>query len=99
MPFHWNTANIEHIALHNVTPDEAEQVIENDPLDVDARICNGEMRTVHLGETDASRVLFVVITERDGMLRVVTAFEADRRARRFYFDQKAINDDQNTTDP
>ena len=39
---------------------------------------------MHLGETLAGRVLFVIVTERDDQLRVVTAFQADRKSRKFY---------------
>ena len=33
--FDWDAANIEHLATHKVSPEEAEQVIENNPLDLD----------------------------------------------------------------
>lgn len=29
--FDWDAANIEHIAMHNVTPDEVEEVCVNRP--------------------------------------------------------------------
>ena len=99
MEFDWNAANIEHIALHGITPEEAEQVIENHPLDAGAVLRNREARTVHLGETDGGRVLVVIITERDGMYRVVTARPADRKERAFYSNHKAATDDQDPTDP
>lgn len=98
MQFHWDNGNIEHIARHEVTPREAEQVIQNDPLDVGAALRNGETRTVHLGETDAGRVLVVVVTERDAMYRVVTARPADRKERAFYLNNKAAIDEQDITD-
>ena len=31
--FDWDRANIDHIAEHDVTPDEAEEVILGDPLE------------------------------------------------------------------
>jgi len=99
MQFDWNSGNIDHIALHSVTPQEAEQVVENDPLDAGAVFRNGEQRTVNLGETDAGRVLVVVVTERDGMYRVVTARPADRKERAFYSNHKAAINDQDPTDP
>ncbi len=98
MQFHWNNGNLEHIALHDVSPEEAEQVVENEPLDVGAVLRNAEMRTVHLGETDAGRVLIVVVTERDGMYRVVTARPANRKERAFYAHHKAAANDQDPTD-
>lgn len=93
MDFDWNAANIEHIALHHITPEEAEQVIANDPLDTGAVLRNGEARIVHLGETNAGRVLVVVITERGGRYRVVTARPSRREEREFYAQQKAQAND------
>ncbi len=98
MQFHWDSGNIDHIALHEVGPREAEQVVENNPLDAGAVLRNGEMRTVHLGETDAGRILIVVVTERDGIYRVVTARPADRKERAFYAKHKAANNDEDFTD-
>src|SRR5271168_374726 len=98
MDFDWDSANIEHIARHDVTPEEAEQVIQNDPLDAPAELRNGEKRTVHLGKTDAGRVL-VVVTERNSMYRVVTARPAKKKERAFYSKHKAATNVQDPTDP
>jgi uncharacterized DUF497 family protein len=99
MDFNWDSNNIEHITRRNVTPEEAEQVIQNDPFDAPAAIRNGEMRTIHLGETDTGRVLIVVVTERTSMHRVVTARPAKKKERAFYSKYKAATNDQNLTDP
>ena len=71
MQFDWDVANTNHLATHKVSPEEAEQVIENNPLDLPTRTVGGEERILHLGETAAGRILFVVATERDGLIRVV----------------------------
>ncbi len=89
--FDWNAANISHLAKHKVSPEEAEQVIENNPLDLTRRIVNGEERILHLGETTAGRILSVVATDRDGLIRVVTAYPATRAMRKFYAAQKDID--------
>ncbi len=39
--FDWDNANIGHIARHQVTPEEAEQVILNEPVETDYRIVDG----------------------------------------------------------
>jgi uncharacterized protein len=98
MDFDWDPANIEHIARHNVTPEEAEQVIQNDPLDAPAELRNDEKRIVHLGKTDAGRVL-VVVTERNSMYRVVTARPAKKKERAFYSKHKAAINVQDPRDP
>lgn len=99
MDFDWDSANVEHIARHNVTPEEAEQVIENNPLDAPAVLRNSETRTIHLGKTNAGRVLVVVITDRNSMYRVVTARPAKKKERAFYAKHKAATNDQDPADP
>ncbi len=99
MSFIWDTANIGHIAIHGVTPEEAEQVIQSDPLDLERQIQNYEERFVHLGETNSGRVLFVIITVREDMLRVVTAFPADKATRKHYLNEKAKFHGEDTRDP
>ena len=89
MEYDWDDGNIAHIARHGVRCDEAEQVIENDPLDIELQLVNREQRTLHLGETSLGRVLYVVATMRKEKIRVISAFPADRKGRRFYADQKA----------
>jgi len=34
MEYQWDDVNISHIARHGVSPTEAEEVIENEPLDL-----------------------------------------------------------------
>ena len=96
--FHWDEENLSHISRHDVSKTEAEQVIQNDPLDLERQIRNGEPRILHLGETTTGRVLFVVVTLRNKMLRVVTAFPANRKARKFYAEQKQKLNEQEAQD-
>lgn len=42
--YDWDELNIGHIALHGITPGEAEQVIGNEPLDLEVQFRNGEKR-------------------------------------------------------
>ena len=44
-------ANIGHVANHSVTPEEAEQVILNDPIDLGIEIVEGEDRSLNLRAT------------------------------------------------
>ncbi len=97
--FLWDDGNINHIALHGISTNEAEEVINNDPLDIKRQFRNGETRFVHLGETLAGRILVVVVTSREADLRVVTAFPADRQARKFYSEQKDASDGEINRDP
>jgi len=86
--FDWDDANIGHVARHSVLPDEAEQVVLNDPVDLGMEIVEGEERHLNLGATVQGRVLLVVTTWRDHRIRVVTAFEPIKRLIQFYYHEQ-----------
>ena len=90
MRIEWDDANIAHIAEHDVTLEEAEQVLLNDPMEMDFDAGpGGEERWVYLGETDEGRILQVIITLRGEKIRVVTAFEPVRRLKGLYLELRA----------
>jgi uncharacterized protein len=81
--FDWDDENRRHLAAHKVRPIEFEQLLHNDPLDVDYVSINSEERYRSVGLTNAGRVLSAVWTVRNGKVRAVTAFPAsssDKRA-------------------
>ena len=85
----WDEENIKHVAKHGVAPEEAEEVILGDPLDVGFDVVNGEERWSYLGETNEGRILRVVITMRGARVWMVTAFEPSGYEQNFYLKQKA----------
>ncbi len=87
--FEWDSANAAHIAEHDVEPEEAEEVLLGDPLDVGFDVVNGEERWSYLGETIEARILWITITLRGKRMRVVTAFEPENRWKVFYLEEKA----------
>lgn len=86
--FDWDTGNIDHIAEHGITPAEAQQVVLNDPIDLQLQIWSGEERIAQLGETEAGRILVVITTMRDDLIRVVTAYPANKWLQDVYFTQR-----------
>jgi hypothetical protein len=88
LDFDWVEANSRHIARHEVTMEEAEQAVRNDPVDLGSETVDGEERLLNLGRTDGGRVLLVVTTMRENRVRVVTAYPAGRRLVAVYFEQK-----------
>jgi uncharacterized DUF497 family protein len=82
--FDWDEANIAHIAHHEVTPEEAEQVIENSPLYLDYSMQGNEIRHREVGETATGRILLVVSTTRNDQIRVITAYPPSRSLRMIY---------------
>ena len=86
--FDWDEENSRHLAAHEISPVETEHVIRNRPLDLESHLRNNEERVVQVGETDARRILVVVSTMRDERIRVVTAWPAKERLRRYFLTQK-----------
>ena len=80
--FEWDENNIEHIARHNVSPDEIEDVAFND----EPWIKKGREGTRYmLGYTVAGRYLFVVyVFKSKGIGRVITAIDMDEKTRKLY---------------
>lgn len=91
MRFEWDAANVSHIARHKATPEETEQALLNDPFDLGFEIRRGEERWTSIGHTDELRVLVVIWTLRgEEVVRVITAREAGKAARRVYLRAKGF---------
>lgn len=85
--FEWDRANLDHIARHGVTADEAEQVVLGDPLDIEMQVAepdNSEERLLQLGVTAKGRILQLLTTWRDGKVRVISAWDAPRQVKTYY---------------
>jgi uncharacterized DUF497 family protein len=74
--FDWDDENKKHLAAHKVTPAEFEQLLNNDPLDLDYESIDNEERYRSVGLTSRGRLLSVAWTVRNGKVRAVTAFPA-----------------------
>ena len=83
--FDWDEFNTAHITRHGVKPQEAEEVISNDPIDLSVGLRNGEERSEQIGETENGRILRVVTTLRNGKIRVITAIPLRTKWRERYF--------------
>lgn len=84
--FQWDEGNAEkNWVKHQVSRGETEQVFFNRPL-----VVAGEQRTEStsryyaLGHTDTQRLLFIVFTIRDELIRVISARPMSRQERRVY---------------
>jgi len=85
--FQWDAANSVKIwKRHQVAPTECEEVFFNHPLIVgeDEKHSATEGRLYALGQTDAARLLFVVLTIRGRLIRVISARDTSRRERKVY---------------
>jgi uncharacterized DUF497 family protein len=72
---------------HGVTPSEFEQVVNNDPLDLDYELIDNEERDRAVGLTSGGRLLSVVFALRNGRLRAVTAFPASTSDKKAFLER------------
>jgi uncharacterized DUF497 family protein len=85
--FQWDRGNIDkNLIKHSVENWECEQVFFNKPLVVleDPRHSLAEKRCAAFGKTDAERLLVVIFTKRDDLLRVISARDMNKKERLFY---------------
>jgi uncharacterized DUF497 family protein len=78
--FDWDTHNIRHLALHHVRPEEAEQVLSGELMDLNHAVtAGGEERWTAAGQTAAGRILVIVWTVlEDGAYRAITSYPATK---------------------
>jgi uncharacterized DUF497 family protein len=82
--FEWDRNNLRKIRAHRIQSDEVEQALLNDPIPIYEQDVGGELRFVYYGQTNAGRLIAVVVTERGESLRVITAYDLDAVQRRDY---------------
>jgi uncharacterized DUF497 family protein len=87
--FEWDRNNLRKIRAHHIKREEAEQGLLNDPIPVYEQEVAGEVSFVYYGETNAGRLLAVIVTERNDCVRVVTAYDLDAGQRRDYLQRRA----------
>ena len=81
--FDWDDENKKHLDAHKVAPAEFEQLLNNNPIELNLELIDNEERYRSVGLTNAGRLLSVVWTIRNGKVRAITAFPAgvsDRKA-------------------
>jgi uncharacterized DUF497 family protein len=74
--FDWDDESRKHLASHKIAPAEFEQLLNNDPVDLDYERIDDEERYRSVGLTNGGRLLSVVWTIRNGKVRAITAFPA-----------------------
>ena len=86
MVFQWHSAkSVANEAKHGVSFLQAAQIFKSPVLKTqDTRRDYGETRFIALGTFDGE-VLRVVFTERDGDIRLISAWRASRHDREKYF--------------
>src|ERR1700726_3580107 len=85
--FDWDNENRTHIATHGF-PCRGSAVKKNEPFDVELQTVKDEELLVQLGETNAGRIMVVVSTWRESLIRVITAFNAPKAMKDLYLIKK-----------
>jgi len=93
LKFDWDEGNLEHIALHGVTFEEAEEAFNSDTLELGFDFIDEEERIDELGATAKGRILRIVTVFRGDKIRVVTAFDALRLLKLAYLKEKGVRYD------
>jgi len=85
LEFDWDNGNIEHIARHNVSPSEAEQVLLIDPIELESvsHPMDG-IRIRYIGRTAKDRILIVLMTWRGDLARIISGWDAPRADKQIY---------------
>jgi len=85
--FQWDEGNIDkNLLKHQVHNWECEQIFFNEPLIIldDPKHSLSEKRWAAFGQTDAGRLLTIIFTKRDKLLRVISARDMNRKEKKFY---------------
>lgn len=85
--FDWDAGNIvKNEKKHDLHYKEIEEIFFNEPLIVaeDYRHSESECRCFALGHTDDKKLLFVVFTTRQKMIRIISARMMNRKERKIY---------------
>jgi uncharacterized DUF497 family protein len=85
--FDWDEGNLlKNWEKHGVSAPECEQIFFNRPLITshDEKHSQQETRFFALGQTDTERLLFVVFTIRNELIRVISARDMNREERKVY---------------
>lgn len=88
--FQWDEGNSDkNLIAHNVENWECEQVFLNEPLLVldHPRHSRAEKRWAAFGSSDAGRLLVVVFTIRNRLVRVISARDMNKKESAFHEDE------------
>lgn len=88
--FDWDEGNsLKNFNSHQVSDGECEQVFFNVPILIheDEKHTIAEKRWYILGKTSSGRLLFLVFTIRDLLIRVISARDMNKKERQIYHEK------------
>ena len=87
LEFDWDKHNERHLAKHGITPVDAEDVLSGDHILLEYQTEGEEQRWVAVGATRTGRTLNIVFTIRNGGVRPITGWIADKETADLYVRQ------------
>lgn len=86
----WASWNVAHIAHHEVSPNEVEDVCHSDPLVQEGK----KNRLLIIGITKDKRMLSIILDheEEEGIYYPVTARTASKKERKLYKQEKEVQE-------
>jgi hypothetical protein len=85
----WDQDNLSKILAQKIGREEIEQALSNNPIPVLEQDVEGDFSYVYYGETNAGRLLSVVVIESSDNVRVITAGDLNADQRRDYLQRRA----------
>jgi len=82
--YEWDASNLSKLRRHRVKRAEFEEAMKNGAILWEVQSDNGEDRFKEVGHTNTGRVLFVVWTPRDNLIRPITAYDTGREVAEEY---------------
>jgi hypothetical protein len=87
LEFDWDKNNERHLAKHGIRREDAEDVLSGNHILLEYQTEDDEPRWVAVGSTRAGRVLNIVFTIRNGVVRPITGWIADKETTNLYVRQ------------
>ncbi len=89
--FQWDKGNIDkNLQKHGISNNESEQIFFNEPLIVAGDTIHStseEIRYFALGKTDSNKLLTVVFTIRENLIRIISARLMSKKEKEFYHEK------------
>ena len=86
--FEWDEHNVQQFRAQQIEPEEAEQALVNNPIPVLEQDVEGDVSYLYYGETNAGRLLSLMVIENENAWRVIMASELSPEQRADYVQRR-----------
>ena len=91
MQFEWDeNKNAQNLKKHGISFEEAQEIFDGIVFNaIDERFDYGEIREISIGSIQGVVIVTVAHTERNGVIRIISARKATRQEKNTYYDYLA----------